>query len=251
MTVLYFTATGNNLYVAKRLGGEMYSIPKAMKENKYSFCDDKIGLVFPIFGLGVPAIIEKFIEKAELKSDYIFAVLSYGMFSGAAASHLAEIGGRRGIRFSYINTIQMVDNFIPNFDMEKQISGEPKKKIEDALEKIISDVGSAKAYVRRDSGLAKFMTKRFAKSGSFETRRLCEKFYLEDGCVQCGICVKVCPVDNVSMRDDKPEFGERCINCLACIHACSKNVIHYQGEKSKARFRNQHVAVKEIIEANE
>ena len=31
MKIFYFTATGNSLYVAKRFGGELYSIPKVLK----------------------------------------------------------------------------------------------------------------------------------------------------------------------------------------------------------------------------
>lgn len=34
MTICYFTATGNSLYVAKRIGGTLLSIPKLMKENE-------------------------------------------------------------------------------------------------------------------------------------------------------------------------------------------------------------------------
>ncbi len=32
MTVLYFSATGNSLAVAKRIGGNLISIPQAVKE---------------------------------------------------------------------------------------------------------------------------------------------------------------------------------------------------------------------------
>lgn len=53
MKILYFTATGNNLYIAKRLGGELYSIPKLIKEGKYEFEDEKIGIVFPAYGWSV------------------------------------------------------------------------------------------------------------------------------------------------------------------------------------------------------
>ncbi|SPW41113.1 Uncharacterised protein [Enterococcus faecium] len=49
MTILYFTATGNSLYVAKRLGGKLISIPQMIKENKYEFSDERIGIVFPVF----------------------------------------------------------------------------------------------------------------------------------------------------------------------------------------------------------
>lgn len=52
MKVLYFTATGNSLRVAKEIGGEPLSIPQMIKEGRYEFSDDKIGMVFPYLWRG-------------------------------------------------------------------------------------------------------------------------------------------------------------------------------------------------------
>jgi len=140
MKVLYFTATGNNLYVAKKIGGEYYSIPKLIKEGQFEFEDEKIGIVFPVYNGGVPKIVEEFLSKATLKSKYIFGVTTYGAFSGASSRHLFEIGKRNAIKFSYINDLLMVDNYLPGFDMDKQVQKEPKKNIEENLMKIINDI---------------------------------------------------------------------------------------------------------------
>ena len=43
MKILYFTATGNSLAVAKKLGGELISI--AQVKDKQTFRDDVIGVV--------------------------------------------------------------------------------------------------------------------------------------------------------------------------------------------------------------
>ena len=122
MTVLYFTATGNSLYVAKQIGGNLVSMPKSVKDGRFRLCDDKIGMVFPIFNLSIPQYIKEFINKAKLESDYVFAVMSYGNFSGGAAGRLFKIASERGIHFSYINTILMTDNWLPMFFMEKQLA---------------------------------------------------------------------------------------------------------------------------------
>ena len=140
MKILYFTATGNNLYVAKRIGDEYYSIPKLIKEGIFDFEDEKIGIVFPVYNIGVPKIIEEFLNKVRLKSKYIFGITTYGAFSGAATRHLLEIGKKNGIEFSYINELIMIDNYLPGFDMNKQIQGQAKKNIEENLEKIIKDI---------------------------------------------------------------------------------------------------------------
>ena len=36
MKIFYYTATGNSLDVAKRIGGQLYSIPQLLKENNYT-----------------------------------------------------------------------------------------------------------------------------------------------------------------------------------------------------------------------
>ncbi len=41
MTICYFTASGNSLYVARQIGGRLLSIPKLMKEESIDKFDDK------------------------------------------------------------------------------------------------------------------------------------------------------------------------------------------------------------------
>lgn len=247
MKIFYFTSTGNCLYVAKRVGGEKYSIPKLLKEGKYEFEDEKIGIVFPIYNSGVPEIVEKFLIKAKLKSKYIFGIATYGMYAGAATRHLLEIGKRNGIEFSYINELLMVDNFLPGFDMDKELEKEPKKKIEENLEKIIKDIKEERSYIKKHSALSegiRILNKKFFYDNEFQ-----KDFIVENNCNGCKTCEKVCPVNNIKV-DKKPVFMNNCQHCLACTHNCPQKAISMKKEKSKARFINQNITLKEIINAN-
>ena len=224
MKLLYFTATGNSLYVAKRIDGELISIPQAAKSGNYNFNGDKIGVVFPVYFILAPALVEDFLRKVKLQSDYVFAVLTYGMMAGNAAGHCAHIGKECGINFSYINTLKMIDNYVPNFSMEKQIRTEPKKQIDLYLDAIISDIGIAKKQLPKDSLFGNIMTavgRKLFNPGIGPG--VAEKFLVEDTCNGCETCVKVCALENVKMNGDKPAFGTRCISCLACTHNCPKN----------------------------
>ena len=49
---------------------------------------------------------------------------------------------------------------------------------------------------------------------------------------------------------DAVRFADRCEVCYTCVHNCPKNAIHLKSERSAARFRNEHVPLKEIIAAN-
>jgi len=44
-------------------------------------------------------------------------------------------------------------------------------------------------------------------------------------CIQCGLCVKVCPMSNVSLSGKQIHFGGRCSLCMACSFLCPTEAI--------------------------
>ena len=65
---------------------------------------------------------------------------------------------------------------------------------------------------------------------------------------------RVCPRGCVRPEDRKPTWDyTHCINCMACIQACPAKAIRFMTVKEPnpdARYRNPHIALKEIIQAN-
>lgn len=263
MKILYFTGTGNSLYVAKSIGGELCSIPKMVKEGTLDFTDEKIGIVFPIYAWSVPPYVVDFLKKATINCEYLFAIMTYGIYSGGAANHLLNVAKEVDLDFSYINRIKMVDNYLPTFDMEKQIENEPKKEIEKHLETIKSDILDSKKWRLKDPFLKKLgtnlMLKRAKKNPNKETlmgyaigNGIKNFVTIEDSCTRCGTCSRVCPTNNIRIdkKSGKIVLGNKCITCMACIHHCPTNSIRLKGERSKVRFRNSNVSLSEIIESN-
>jgi len=251
MTILYFTATGNCLHVAKKIGGKLYSIPQMEKNNQYMFEDESIGLVFPDYGLCVPPYINEFLHKVQFKCNYLFAVITYGFFSGGVTNHLLDIADERNIGFSYVNKLKMVENYLPGFEMQKEKKKEKKKNIDENLKKIISDITKRKLWICQDSWLSKILTQVHQKSygydiGIGETK----KYHIEDACKECKICEQVCPMNNISIENGKPVFSNRCCSCLSCIQNCPEKAIRIDGEKSIERYRNSDIGLDEIIASN-
>ena len=82
MKILYFTSTGNCLAVAKRFEAEYLSIPQLEKNGIYEIEDEEVGIIYPVYGISVPNIVKSYIEKCQIKADYLFVIATYGKTAG-------------------------------------------------------------------------------------------------------------------------------------------------------------------------
>ena len=249
MTIFYFTATGNCLEIVKKIGGKGVSIPAILKGDQFDFEDDVIGLVVPNHHANIPIHVKEFMNKAQLKANYFFGIVTYGENNADANEKLLKAGKHCGISFDYINSIKMVDSSFVYWDIKKQIDTLPKKKVDEHLTIIRNEINQRQKRIY-GVNFANRATGFIASIVSQETKHN-ERFYIEeDKCIQCGICLKVCPIDNI-MMGDYPMIQDKCIRCGACTHNCPQNAIRYRGEKSRDRFRHQNVKLSEIINAND
>ncbi len=252
MKVCYFTATGNSLYVAKKIGGELLSVPQLMRQGEMEISDDAVGIVCPVYAGQMPMMVKSFIEKAKIQADYIFMIYTFGMSETVAKPNAFMAFAHAGKRLDYVNTIKMVDNYLPGFEMKQQKATAGEKRIDEHIEEICRDIQSRKVNTSAPGigdkiGMAVIrntMGKMIFKNTA------AQKYIVNDSCIKCGICAKVCPSNNISVTD-RVQFSDHCEVCYACLHNCPKNAIHLKSEKSTERFRNENITVKEIIAANE
>lgn len=139
VTVAYFSATGNSLVVARRLagGGDLVSIPQLMKgQGQVRLADDVVGLVFPIYMFRLPRIVERFLERATVEAGYVFMVGTYGWDHYEAMPIAVDFATAQGVRVDYADCLKMVDNYLPEFDMEVEEARIPGKRIDESLARI-------------------------------------------------------------------------------------------------------------------
>ena len=119
MTVCFFTASGNCLYVARRIGETLLSIPQLMRQNEIVIEDDAVGVVCPVYNAEMPMMVREFMRKASIKTGYFFFIYTYGAGFGEAYAPAKLAAEEAGLTLSYVNAIQMVDNFLPYFDIDQ------------------------------------------------------------------------------------------------------------------------------------
>jgi NAD-dependent dihydropyrimidine dehydrogenase PreA subunit len=79
-----------------------------------------------------------------------------------------------------------------------------------------------------------------------------EALWVDEKCDSCGICMRVCPVDNILMSQSEsptPVWQHKCVNCLACYHHCPKEAIQFGKEEPMERYRHPEIELEEIISA--
>lgn len=265
--VLYFTGTGNCLYVARQLAGKegkILSIPQLMRKKQFEIEADEIGLVYPIYGHMPPYMVREFIKKAQLKAEYKFAVLTYGMRKCNAVEIWDGISRKAGYVFDYIGTIVMVDNWLPNFDMNDQMKID--KHIPENLAKITSDLSNRRRWHEPVTQEEREQHEGFMSLTGLDPEvgflmKADRSFRVTDDCIHCGICTYVCPRGNYELTGQGVKMQGDCEFCFACIQNCPQRAIQFKknedgtwpdgSEKNpNARYRNENVSLMELKLAN-
>ncbi|MFW6365291.1 MAG: EFR1 family ferrodoxin [Spirochaetota bacterium] len=249
MTVFYFTSTGNCLYVARQFGGTPISIPQALCSETSTYRDDAIGIVVPCYFFGIPRPVQQFLRSVTLESPYVFGIVTYGGMSGGTVDHLRKVAEKNGIHFSYLNEILMVDNYLPMYEMGREKAKLHRMHIDSTCAKIKEEVAERKQSVPKKGAVAALLTTLLQKQYRSILKNASARFSVEKHCNGCGICADVCPAGNITMAEE-PVYGSSCEFCLACTHNCPQNAIRVSGEKSRERFRNDHVQLSDIVAAN-
>lgn len=243
--IYYFTGTGNSLAVARKIaedtGAELIGIPAALKAPQKIAKDSTIGIIYPLYAGGLPQIVVRFLKSISLAdAGYVFFVATEGGRMGAPSAQVKRLSSAAGHAADASWWIQMPDNYIP-------LSAPPEipeqKKMYDAAQTkaalIAESVRNREKYLESMSFSGKLMGLAY---GPFikALPKSDEKFCISPRCSECGICVSVCPADNIRIGNHgKHVWHHQCEGCLACLHFCPEEAINV-GRKTALRPRYRH-----------
>jgi ferredoxin len=254
--IYYFSGTGNSLstaqYVAQKLGQcELVAITHALKDPSLLACNaPTIGLVTPNYYLGLPNIVVRFLSKAAFEgSPYLFLIVTSGHPFGTAIAQTQSILKHKQLSLTYARYLTMPDNYLPMFDITPEMKTATLSTAHAERETISTEIIAQKHMVTERTFYHGALMKLWHRVMARRFARMDRLFNVDTTCTSCGICEKVCPADNIRMRDSRPEWQHHCEQCYACMHFCPVNAIQYKrATRNKHRYHHPDVTWKDIAQ---
>jgi ferredoxin/flavodoxin len=246
--IFYFSGTGNTRWVAKQLaeatGETLYFIPDEMKKSglQYTLEDsERLGFCFPTHGWQPPRIVREFIRRATFKDvGYCYALTTCGDNMGFAMRIFDKELRGKGLHTDARFAVVMPESNVCFSFLHLDSPEKERQKIEAAKVRMshIIDVIS-----RRQEGVEELVTGAIPRTytyviGGYYNKHLIkdDKLWVdEDACISCGLCSKLCPVDDIEGTPPHWKHNGRCTNCLACYHHCPKHAIHW-GKMKRGQY---------------
>lgn len=242
--VLYFSGTGNSKYIAQKIANalddELLDLNDRIKRADFSkiTAQNRFVFVTPTYAWRMPRIVSDFVENIRFEgAKRAWFVLDCGGEIGNAGKYLEKLCDKLSLEYMGVAEIVMPENYIalfnaPEPDKAQEIIGKAEPKIEKAIEYIKRGMRFEKP---RNNVYDRFMSA-CVNPIFFKFIVKADAFYATDKCVGCGLCEKLCPLNNIEIVDGKPEWGKNCTHCMACINHCPAQAIEY-GKKSKGKPR--------------
>lgn len=242
--IVYFSGTGNSARVARRLSvllgdGELLELSgeRLLSPESVHISGNRIIWVFPTYSWGVPPVVADFIRRCSMSDEAVgarhYMVTTCGDDMGYADRQWRKLLEKRGIapRSAFAVIMPNTYTLMKGFDVDSPQTASQKLA---ASEQRIRDIAAA---IDSD-GAPMLIPGRFPWIKSsviypwFVRHEMSPRpFRSNEGCISCGLCARRCPMENITMSDGKPVWGDRCALCLRCYHYCPRHAIAY-GDKT-------------------
>lgn len=242
--VLYFSGTGNSEYVARRIGGtlndKVINLFEKLRNRNFLglHSDSPWVVVVPTYAWRIPRIVQEWLEMTTLEGNRgIYFVMTCGGNTGNAGKYLEELCTAKKMDYLGCMTVVMPENYIALFSTPSQKEAlETIRQAESVIDKAALTIQRGEAFAQPAITLKDKINSGIVNTVFYPLFVHAKKFYATDACISCGKCAKVCPLENIRLKDGKPVWGKNCTHCMACICRCPSEAIEY-GEHSKGLAR--------------
>ncbi|MFP4363689.1 MAG: EFR1 family ferrodoxin [Spirochaetia bacterium] len=247
--ILYFSGTGNSAWTAQKAAEKLRGLGNTVDiDNIEDLVDDQVlltgchmlGLFFPVHTSYPPEPMKNVIASLPRVNKLpLFAVTTAAYAAGDTAVHSVKALRKKGYKPFLLTNVMMGNNLhLPKLSPLRVTSQEKMrdklKKADAKLDILCQAIHQKVGFITGNSPLGVLLgiTQRIAADQFID--KAFTGFTADENCIQCGWCVRNCPVKAVEMSDSGPVFGDGCVLCMRCYSFCPVQAILYT-EKTRDR----------------
>ena len=252
--VLYFSATGNTRFIAEEID-ECLDLLTRFKTGDHTPLHSERPFIIcaPVYVCEMPRFMSKYLQEQTFTGSrdvyFLFTSGGYCGISGVLAKSLVR---KKGMNYLGHAEFKMPRNYVASDAYDMLTPEETEARIRAAYEQIgpVADTirAGGKLTARHVFLFETIITVPFNPVWCKYKLRA-RDFYTTDKCIGCGTCARVCPLNNVSLKERKPVWGDDCTHCMACIAGCPTEAIEYgtiTPRKEKYPFQKYSHVAKEL-----
>ena len=242
MIGVYFSGTGNSRYATELFCKECGAEGNVFSIEDECVCDEirkaeEIVFSYPVQYSTVPKFVRDFINSNSSiwNGKKIFVIATMGLFSGDGSGILGRLLKRHGAVIVGGLHLKMPDSICD----EKALKRPLEKNLANIRESESKIQKAAKSYkegkpTKEGLGIFYRLAGFFGQRLYFGhmTKKYSSKLKIStESCIGCGLCAKVCPLENIQISDGKAVPSGKCTMCYRCVNRCPKQAITLLGKE--------------------
>jgi len=249
MLGIYFSGTGNTRHAVERFVTEVDNSAKSLSIEDGGVLSELekheiIVFGFTVYYSNIPKIAKDFIteNKTSFKGKKVFIIATKGLFNAFGIGYARKMFTDCGAEFIGSSQFNMSDNIRDLKIMEVAFDySKDGKMLEKADKKIAKAAEKFRAGKRQKSGLnpLNYIIGFFLKILGFYPNT---DSYISTAkvdiakCNGCGLCVDLCPMQNLIIADKKSVSGDKCTVCYRCFGNCPTQALTVLGDKVYGQY---------------
>ncbi len=242
MIGVYFSGTGNTRHCVERFvqelepDGETFSI-ETERVVEAICAHNEIVMGYPVQFSNLPKILRDFVigHSSIWKEKRIFIIATMGLFSGDGAGVLARLLARYGAVITGGLHLKMPDSIGDEKVLKRTLeqNQELVHKAEQRILKAAQELADNRPP-QEGIGFWEHLAGLFGQRIYFRDRTdaYSDKLNIDASkCIQCGRCMAICPMRNISIKDGQMVPNGKCTMCYRCISFCPAQAITLLGKK--------------------
>jgi len=255
---LYFSGTGNTDYVAHYLVQRLDQVEVELRSIEWQPPKevtgfDLLAFGFPVYAADSPGFVQDYLERLPAGEDRgAFVFCTKGAYAASAVKlnlqrlamrgYVPLCGG--GVIMPGTDGLSMIakDSWMARKALQKDYDQlEDADRLAEQMQSVLSALANGHPLdtlrmplpPEPKMGVADRLWAALYKMTEEWART---RLHADQQCEGCGLCARLCPVDNVTLRDGRAQFEEHCVLCLRCLHACPQEAIQI-GKLTSDKFR--------------